>query len=161
MERLGTETPGRRFEAPIAPEVPSLEPPLPPSEPTASADQGRDLPETSDPPDAALDSSDLTEDPGESCSDVEGADQPWFVRWSSRLSSLRRRETQVPTLFDRSLDLDTTAEPAAPALDPPDEAEDVNALQRLERILNSRTTPLTEDEIEALRRRRPPEILDR
>ena len=161
LARYRTEASNRSVEAPTSPSVP-IEVPLTPDDPILSTVQSRDLPETFDPPAASSPSSNLTDSVSEPFSDGRD-DRPWFVRWLSSLSFLRRRETRVPSLFDRSLDLDTTsqaAEHTAPE-EPqnPENFANLDPRERLQKMLDSGldTTP-TEDEIEALTRRRPREL---
>lgn len=116
----------------------------PPSEPTPLVTQRRDLPDMFDPHAAPSPSSDLTNNVSEPFADTDRDDRPWFLRWSSVLSFLWRRETRAPSVFDRSRD---------------EQLEGVNTLDRLERMLSSSADARpTEDEIEALARRRPREL---
>ena len=116
----------------------------PPSEPTPLVTQSRDLPDTFDPRAASSPSSDLTDALSEPFADTDRDDRPWFLRWLSALSLLWRRETRVPSLFDRACN---------------EQPGSMDTLDRLERMLNSSADARpTEDEIEALTRRRPREL---
>lgn len=116
----------------------------PPTDPTSVAAQNLDRPDEFDPPAASSPSSDLTHSVGEPLTDTDQNDRPWFLRWSSVLSFLWRRETHVPSVLDRSSD---------------EQPEGVTTLDRLERLLSaSADARPTEDEIEALTRRRPREL---
>ena len=157
--KFRTEAPRRRFEAPTSPAAPTVVAPLPPSDSISLTVQSRDLPDTFDPPEASSPSSDLTDNESEPSSDPDRDDRPWFLRVLSLLSFLRPRETRVPSVFDRSLALDTASDDAASEHARPEEPEGLDALERRERMLNSSTdAPLTEDELEALSRRRPREL---
>ena len=116
----------------------------PPSDPTPLVAQNLDRPDGFDPPAASSSSSDQTNSAGEPLTDTDQDDRPWFLRWSSVFSFLWRRETHVPSVLDRSSD---------------EQPEGVTTLDRLERLLSaSADARPTEDEIEALARRRPREL---
>ncbi len=152
VARLKTET-GNVFDKA------TVEPLRPPSEPRPVTVQSHDVREGSDPPAAAQSSGDLAENVTEPVFAPDRDDRPWFLRWSSLFSFLRRRETRLPSVFDRSLDLDTASDDPVLEDAAPEEPEGLKPLEWLERMLDSNgDTPPTEDEIEALSRRRPREL---
>lgn len=157
VARPSTETRGNIFDAAAVEAVP------PPSEPTAVIVQSPNVSEVPDPPAASSTSSDLTSDRTDDVDhlsfDSDRDDRPWYVRWMSPLFFLRPRKSRVPSLFGQSVDLDTSSSDPVSHDAAPDESEGVNALGRLERMLDSSAnTPPTEAEIEALTRRRPRQL---
>ena len=105
--RLGTETRGNIFDTSTVVVESTEAERRPTRDSTPETAQGLGLSETLEPSAASPRTSEVTDDVVAASSESDREDRPWFLRWSSLLSFLHRRETRVPSVFDRSLDLDT------------------------------------------------------